>query len=109
MIRTLQQVLVEAQLSDGELTAWIEQRWVLPTQENGDYIFDDADVARVHFICELRRDLQVNEEAIPVVLSLLDQVYALRRTLGELTDAINDVSEDARAQIADRLARDRRP
>ena len=104
MIRTLQQVLVEAKLSDGELTAWIEQRWVLPMQEEGVYIFDDADVARVHLICELRRDLQVNEDAIPVVLSLLDQIYGLRRTLSELNDAINDLPEDARAQIADHLS-----
>jgi chaperone modulatory protein CbpM len=33
----------------------------------------------VRLIRELRDELAVNEEALPVVLSLLDQLYALRR------------------------------
>lgn len=103
MIRTLEQVVEEARLSRVELAGWIEQRWVLPAQEEGVYVFDDADVARIRLICELRRDLQINDEAIPVVLSLLDQVYALRRAIGRLNDAISACSEEARTEIAERL------
>ncbi len=103
MIRTLEQVVEEARLSRVELTDWIEQRWVRPAQEEGVYLFDDADVARIRLICELRHDLQINDEAIPVVLSLLDQVYALRRAIGRLNDAISACSEEARTEIAERL------
>jgi chaperone modulatory protein CbpM len=42
------------------------------------------DVERVRLILELRDVMQVNEEALPVVLSLLDQLYALRRRLRDL-------------------------
>lgn len=106
MVRTLEQVQEEARLSRIELTGWIENRWVRPAREEGGYVFDDADVARVRLICELRRDLEIDEEAIPVVLSLLDQVYALRRAVGRLNDAINAASETARAEVADRLKQD---
>ena len=52
-------------------------------------------MARVRLIQELRDDMQVNEEALPVVLSLLDQLYDLRRRLRELGDAIGQTAPDA--------------
>jgi hypothetical protein len=74
MIWTFQQVVMEMEVSEGEVTRWIEQSWVLPVEEDGKLLFDDIDRARIQLIVELRRDLEVNEEAIPVVLRLLDQV-----------------------------------
>ena len=38
----------------------------------------------MRLILELREDMAVNEEALPVVLSLLDQLYELRRRLREM-------------------------
>ena len=106
MMRTLEQVLAEVALSDTELRVWIEQQWVLPSQSDGGYLFDDADLARVQLICDLRRDLMVNDEAIPVVLSLLDQIHELRHTLAELNAAIKGASEAAQEEIAGRLSSD---
>lgn len=103
MILTLEQVLEEVRLSRVELTGWIEQRWILPAQEEGAYVFSEVDVARIRLICELRRDMQIDEEAIPVVLSLLDQVYALRHALSQLNNAINTASEQTRTEIAEHL------
>ena len=60
---------------------------------------DDSDVARVRLIAELRNDLGVNEDAIPVVLRLLDQVYGLRRALAELNEAIQTLPESAQDQL----------
>ena len=48
--------------------------------------FSELDVARVRLICDLRHDLAVEEETVPLVLSLLDQVYALRRQMSALTE-----------------------
>ena len=36
---------------------------------------------------------------MPLILQLLDQVYALRRALGELQDAIDRLPEEARGQL----------
>lgn len=101
------EVLVSVGLGASELQAWIEQNWVLPVAEDGDFFFDETDVARVRLIAELRNDLGVNEDAIPVVLRLLDQVYSLRRALAELNDAIHELPESARAQLREYLSEDR--
>ena len=93
MFATIEQVIAEIDVSHAEVTAWIDKRWVLASEEDGRYLFDEADLARVKLIAELHRDLGVNEEAMPLVLRLLDQIYTLRRVLGELHDAIEELPD----------------
>lgn len=100
------EVLVALDIGASELTAWIEQHWVLPLEVDGDLVFDDSDVARVRLIAELRNDLGVNEDAIPVVLRLLDQVYGLRRALSELNEAIQALPESVQDQLRAHLVGD---
>src|SRR5271165_2699212 len=78
---------VLAQFSDVgvmELTGWVQRE---PGEPTG-WVFQDLDVARVRLIHDLRRDLDVAEEAMPLVLSLLDQVYELRSTLKSVVRAV---------------------
>jgi chaperone modulatory protein CbpM len=103
MLVKFDEILVTLEIGASELSAWIDQHWVLPVEEGGDFFFDEADVARVRLIAELRNDLGVNEDAIPVVLRLLDQVYSLRRALTELNDAIQELPESAQEQLRDYL------
>ena len=100
---TLQQVVTEVGVTETDLHLWIEQRWVLPQKLEEGFVFDDVDIARARLIRELHVDLMVNEEAIPVVLSLLDQVHALRRALARVNNAIYMASPAAKAEIANLL------
>ena len=60
-------------------------------------------MARVQLIVELRHDLAIDEEALPVVLHLLDQVYALRRRLKLLHEAIETQPEAVRRGLSAQL------
>ncbi len=104
-MRPLDDVLAEVKISQAELEAWIGEQWLRPAREVGTYLFDDADVARCRLIRELQRDLSVDEEAIPVILSLLDQIYALRHALADIQGALNLVSRETREEIAACLRR----
>jgi chaperone modulatory protein CbpM len=97
-------VLRLVQLQASELEHWIAERWVLPERGAGTYLFHEVDVARVHLIVELRRDLQIDEEAMPVVLNLLDQMYALRRRLKALSAAVDALPEEMQAAVRRHLA-----
>jgi len=90
-----------------DLDRWIANQWVRPEDsETGDYAFHAIDVARVRLIHELHRDLQINDEALPVVLSLLDQLYDHRRRLRALMRAISAVApENVRRDLARHLAK----
>lgn len=106
MLVTIETVLNEAEISRRELSAWIEQKWVLPTEEDGRFLFNEADRARIGLILELRRDLAINDEAMPVVLQLLDQVYAMRRAMSALQAAIAELPDDIRGQLEVHLHKD---
>ena len=73
-----------ATLSPEDLQRWIAEGHVRGEAAEGTLCFREIDVERVRLILELRDELAVNDDALPVVLSLLDQLYALRRRLREL-------------------------
>lgn len=88
------------------LERWIADDWVRPDQRDGEYTFREIDVARVHLILELRDQLDVNEAALPVVLSLLDQLYDLRRQMRALGDAFVRVAPaDVQRGVASEFTR----
>ena len=72
-----------------ELVRWVENRWVLPERHAESWVFHEVDVARVELILDIRRDFAVDDEAMPLVLGLLDQVYSLRRQMRRLCGAIS--------------------
>jgi chaperone modulatory protein CbpM len=90
-----------------ELEHWIHQRWVLPDSGDSGYLFHDFDVARVRLIVELKHDLAIDEEAMPVLLNLLDQVYTLRRRMKALAAAIEALPEESRQALRARLKDER--
>lgn len=96
---SLDDMATRARLERAQLVAWIEEGWVEPARENGTYVFDEADAARVNFICELVRDMMIGEEAVPVVLSLVDQLNALRGTLRQVLLAVEELPEPARTRL----------
>src|ERR1700752_4683939 len=71
-----------------ELIRWVENRWVLPERRDQTWLFHEFDVARVELILEIRQEFAIDEEALPLVLGLLDQVYELRRQLRRMCDAL---------------------
>jgi chaperone modulatory protein CbpM len=95
-------------LEEAELVGWIERRWVRAEPVPGGYLFRDVDVARVRLILEIRRECAVDDEALELVLSLLDQIYRLRRQLKALSDAVGSQPDDVQDRILGALS-DREP
>lgn len=91
--------LVEG-LTSAELEICVTAGWIVPGEARpGERRFQDIDVARLKLIRELRVDLGVGDEAVPVVLKLLDQIHALRYRLQCLSDVLADQPEEVRQAI----------
>lgn len=103
---TFDDVQITFQLDQGELTGWIEQQWVRPLRQGKGWHFDEGDVARLQLICELKREMAVNDDAMPLVLELLDQLYATRATLEHLRHAMDRLSEPALAELITLLGKE---
>jgi chaperone modulatory protein CbpM len=93
-------------LAPQELTLWIERRWLrAEPAPGGGWLLTEVDIARARLLVELRVTLEVDEEAMPLVLSLLDQLYDARRTLRGLVAAIEEQPEEVRRGILAAAAR----
>jgi chaperone modulatory protein CbpM len=78
---------------------FVKQGWVRPESRGDQVVYTDIDVARIRLICQLTDDLSIDEEAVPLVLSLVDQVYGLRRELRNLARVVEDQPDAVRAEI----------
>ncbi len=87
-----------------ELERWCLEGWVRPEREAEQWRFAEIDVARVRLICELKVDLAIDDEALPVVLDLMDQVHGLRARLAALARAVAAEPPDVRRRIAAAVA-----
>ena len=88
-----------AGLDRAELVRWIENRWIVPDAQGGAWLFREVDIARVELILDIRRDFAIDDDAIPLLLGLVDQVYSLRRLLRRLCDALEAQPAEIRDQI----------
>ena len=88
-----------AGLDRAELTRWVENRWLVPDQEGGKWRFHEVDIARIELILDIRREFAVDDEALSLVLGLLDQIYNLRRQMRRLCGAIEAQPTDIREAI----------
>lgn len=81
-------------IAEEEIGRWVELTWLRPAGSPECRSFGEADAARIRLIAELR-ELHLDEEAMPVVLSLLDQLLATRWRLRLLMQAVDDAAPDA--------------
>ena len=70
--------LVSMRIDRRVVRTWIEQGWV-GTRRGDD--LSESEVARVALIRDLKETFGVNDEGVDVILTLIDQIYGLRRSL----------------------------
>lgn len=102
-MKTRADIVAEFGLAAEDLTLWVERRWVLPVEQDGQFVFAEADEARVQMIVELRRDLAIDDEAMSVVLDLLDKLHGVRRQMRDLLDAVGELPEAQRDSLMRRI------
>jgi chaperone modulatory protein CbpM len=74
---------IEAQFDARALDRWIKAGWLRPLETEPTQL-SEIDLARAQLIFDLTANLGVNDEGVPVILDLIDQVHGLRRAMREL-------------------------
>ncbi len=92
----LEEFLIRARLEHRSLKAWVAAGWLVPPQTDPELMFSDVDLARAQLIRDLREDLGVNDEAVSVVLHLIDQMHGLRRSMQGLLDEMRAGGQTSR-------------
>ena len=98
-------ILEIRELSISRLHKWIRLGWVRPERREGAAYFHDVDIARVRLLNELEQALEFDDDTVPLVLSLLDQIHGLRNELRSLALAVEEQSPPVRERIRTAYAR----
>jgi chaperone modulatory protein CbpM len=86
--------LLRARINAKVLDEWVEAGWLIPDQIDTGRRYSEVDLARAHLIRDLR-DLGVNDEGIPVILDLIDQIYGIRRMMRGLLSTIKAQQQES--------------
>jgi chaperone modulatory protein CbpM len=97
--------LVEAisSLQHSDLESWIREELLAPRLEAGNLLFTEMECARVRLICTLHYELEIDTETLPVVMSLVDQLYDTRQRLMSLTAAVAAQDKGIQTAIIDTM------
>ena len=75
-------------LQRSDLETWISEELIVAQQEAGALFFTEMECARVRLICTLHYEIEIDTDTLPVVMSLIDQLYDTRQRLQSLTAAV---------------------
>lgn len=96
-------VATVTRLTRSQLIYFINCELVRPELGFEGYVFRSVDIARLELLCDLSLDLELDEVALGVVISLLDQLHDARQDLATLTQAINTLPNGMRKQMVTSL------
>ena len=88
-----------APLRREDLAAWIEEELVVAGGTAEAPRFSEEASVRVRLLCTLRYELDIDAEALPVVVSLLDQLHDTQRRLRALAGAVAAQDQAVREAI----------
>ncbi len=92
-----------ARLTRPQLTAFVEAEIVIPLRTETGLMFRQIDIVRLELLCELSESFSLDEDALGVVISLIDQLHAVRGELRAVLEAIEAEPEEVRRRIAEAL------
>ncbi len=93
-----------ALLTRHRLTTFIEAEIVMPLCTDEGMVFRQVDIARMELLCELTEEFSLDEDALVIVISLIDQLHAARDELRRVLQAVEAEPEEVRRRLAAALS-----
>lgn len=87
-------------LTPEQLDRYIRAGVVQPVQSQDGPLFREIDIARLSLIVDLAEGYHLNDEAMALVMSLLDQLHGLHGDMRALLDAVAQKPPETRARLS---------
>lgn len=92
-------VMTVTRLTRRQLVRFIEGNFVKPQLAPTGYVFRQIDIARLELLCDLSMDLDLDETALGIVISLIDQLHTARQDLVVMAETVNKLPTEMRASV----------
>ncbi|PZX14138.1 chaperone modulator CbpM [Celeribacter halophilus] len=98
-------VTTVTRLTRRQLMGFVDGELVRPEQDERGYVFRQVDIARLELLCDLSHDLDLDETALAIVISLIDQLHGARQELATLAGAIDSLPDELQSRIMAEMKR----
>ena len=88
-----------ARLTRTQLVSFVEARIVTPVQSARGPVYRRLDLARMELLCDLTEQFDLDEDALAILISLVDQLHGVRAELRALVDAIAEEPPEVRQRL----------
>lgn len=95
-------------LTRARLVAFVEAEVIVPVRSERGRVYRQIDRARAELACDLAEDFELHEDALGMVLSLLDQLHGVRGELRAVLEALDTAPPDVRQRIGEMVYAARR-
>ena len=79
----IEEAALEAGIETKVILEFIQNEWITPSEPTKQEL-DEEDLARLRFILNLRDEFGVNDESVPIILHLLDQLHCLHNKMSKI-------------------------
>lgn len=90
-------------LTAERLSHFEQLRIVTPVITSDGPRYHTLDVRRITLLCELTDDFEVNEDALVIIMSLLDQLHGAHSKLEQVVQAIDAEPSEIKLRLSRRL------
>ena len=90
-------------LSQPRLSSFLEADLVAPQSVDNAPVFRAMDLARLELLCELADHFDLDDDALGVVIGLIDQLHDTRRRLRAMAQAMEAEPQELRQRVGARF------
>lgn len=88
-----------ATLTRTQLVSFIEAEIIVPLHTKDGVVFRQVDLVRIELLCELTEHFSLNDDALSIIMSLIDQLHYTRGELESILQAIKNEPADVRERL----------
>jgi chaperone modulatory protein CbpM len=96
-----------ATLTRTRLIGFIEAEIIVPLHTDSGPVFRRVDLVRMELLCELCESFSLNDDALSIIISLIDQLHGARNDLHAVLAAIEAEPADIRERLGRALLKSR--
>jgi chaperone modulatory protein CbpM len=92
-----------ATLTRTQLVSFIEAEIIVPMHTENGILFRQVDLVRMELLCELTESFSLNDDALSIIISLIDKLHSTHGELDCLLTAIKDEPGDVRERLGNAI------
>jgi chaperone modulatory protein CbpM len=94
-----------APLTRTQLVSFVQAEFIQPLHTETGPIYRRVDLVRMELLCELSEHFNVDDDALGIIISLIDQLHDVRGELRAVLEAIETEPAEVRARLGKTLLR----